>query len=90
MTFEIDFLYNGQPYKGLVTTTKSIGDKHYFVKVESENQEFSINIIGKPCGDDDMDWCFRDTESIGTDKNPDKEFLTEIGEAIEKYESINK
>lgn len=85
MTFEIDFLYNGQPYKGLVTAMEGSQDKHYFVKVESDNQEFFLNIIGNPCGEDKMDWCFRDPES--REDHLDKDFLSEIGEAIEKYES---
>ncbi len=87
MTFEIDFLYDGQPYKGLVTTMEGTGDRHYFVKVESENQELFLNIIGNPCGEDKMDWCFKDPESRGNEQQIDKNFLTEIGEAIEKYEA---
>ena len=35
---------------GLVTTMGEEDDKHYFVKVESDNQEFSLNIVGNPWG----------------------------------------
>ena len=89
MTFEIDFLYDGFPYRGLVTTIDEANDKHYFVKVESENQEFYIDIVGNPCGQDKMDWCFKNLQDNDRDEQIDKNFLTEVGEAIENYETNN-
>jgi hypothetical protein len=89
MTFEIDFLYDGLPYRGLVTTTGMAENKYYFVKVESENQELYLNIVGKPCGQDKMDWCFKEPQMDENDEQVDKNFLMEIGEAIEKYQSTN-
>jgi hypothetical protein len=89
--FIIDFLYDGLPYRGLVTPKEKTETESlsYSVKVESENQELYLDIIANPCGTDKMDWCFRDPAGAPEDSRFDKNFLQEIGEAIEKYESAN-
>ena len=87
--FIIDFLYDGLPYRGLVISKEETetGSLSYNVKVESENQELFLDIVANPCGMDKMDWCFRDPDNTPADARFDKNFLQEIGEAIEKHES---
>jgi hypothetical protein len=89
--FIIDFLYDGLPYRGLVTPGKETetGSLYYSVKAESENQEFYLDIVANPCGMDKMDWCFQYPDNSPADARADKNFLQEIGEAIEKYESAH-
>jgi hypothetical protein len=89
--FIIDFLYDGLPYRGLVTPKEKTetDSLSYTVKVESENQELFLDIIANPCGTDKMDWCFQDADKAPGDARFDKDFLQEIGEAIEKHESGN-
>ena len=89
--FTIDFLYDGLPYRGLVTPKEETktGSLSYNIKVESENQEFFLDVIANPCGSDKMDWCFQDSDTSPADTRFDKNFLQEIGEAIEKYESTH-
>jgi hypothetical protein len=89
--FIIDFLYDGLPYRGLVTPREETktGSLSYSLKVESENQEFFLDIVANPCGMDKMDWCFQDPDNTPDEARFDKNFLQEIGEAIEKYESVH-
>jgi hypothetical protein len=85
--FTIDFLYDGVPYRGLVSPKGEQGVLSYSVKVESENQESYVDIVANPCGEDKMDWCFKDPDAESGNQAIDKNFLQEIGEAIEKYEA---
>ena len=85
--FIIDFIYNGAPYSGLVTRKDGRGEPYYSVRLESENQEVQVDIIAKECGSEKMDWCFRSPEGREPPQNIDKDFLREVGEAIEKCES---
>jgi hypothetical protein len=87
--FVIDFLYDGIPYRGLVTTNRADDTLSYSVKVESQNQESYLEIVANPCGEDKMDWCFKDADAEPDSQTFDKNFLQEIGEAIEKYEAAN-
>jgi len=89
--FIIDFLYDGLPYRGLVTPKEEseTGSMSYNVKAESENQEFYLDIVANPCGSEKMDWCFQDPDTSLMEARVDKNFLQEIGEAIEKYESAH-
>lgn len=87
--FIIDFLYNGIPYRGLVTANGENDILSYSVKVESENQESYLNIVANPCGEEKMDWCFKDPDAETENTIFDKNFLQEIGEAIEKHEVTN-
>jgi len=89
MIFEIDFSYDGFPYRGLVTATGDAENKTYVVKVESDNQEFYLDIVARPCDQGKSDWCFKNDLPTQKDLPFDKNFLLEIGEAIEKYESSN-
>jgi hypothetical protein len=88
-SFIIDFIYDGIPYRGLVTVNGERDVLSYFVKVESENQESYLEIVANPCGEDKMDWCFKDPDAEPENKSFDKNFLQEIGEAIEKHEVAN-
>lgn len=82
--FIIDFNYQGTAYTGLVTPKTNDVQEGYTVKLESENQDLFLDIVAKPCGEDKMEWCFMDNSAGG---EYDKDFLQEIGEAIEKYQS---
>ena len=84
--FVIDFIYNGASYSGLVTPKEEGDSLYYSVKLESENQETSLDIIANACDSDKMDWCFRCPDGEEPPKNMDKALLQEIGEAIEKCE----
>jgi hypothetical protein len=86
--FVVDFLYDGFPYKALITPNGENDDKSYGVKLESENQELYLDIVANPCGSDKMDWCLKETAE-GPNSGFDKNLLMEIGEAIEKYEISN-
>jgi len=61
--FVIDFIYDGIPYRGLVTGKKENDISSYSVKVESQNQESYLEIVANPCGEDKMDWCFKESDS---------------------------
>ncbi len=90
MVFEINFIYDGLSYRGLVTPTGDAENKTYSVKVESSNQEFFLDVIANPCGPGKSDWCFKDELTTQNDLQTDKNFLIEIGEAIEKHETVNE
>lgn len=84
--FVIDFAYQGATYTGLVTPKTIKGEILYAVRLESENQELYLDIFANPCGENKMDWCFKELPGEGQMNDYDKEFLQEIGEAIEKYQ----
>ena len=83
--FIIDFVYDQIPYTGLVSPKQEGNELFYTVKVESQNQEFYLDIIANPCGDGKMEWCFKGDSSDAD--NYDPALLQEIGEAIEKHQS---
>jgi|GEM_PF-3205327 hypothetical protein len=85
-SFVINFVYQGVNYVALVTPKIYSGQEGYAVKIESENQELFLDIFAQPCGDDKTDWCFIDSSEPHTYEY-EKEFLQEIGEAIEKYQT---
>jgi hypothetical protein len=85
--FVIDFRYDQVPYSALVVPRQEEGETIYTVKAESQNQEFYLDIVANPCGEDKMEWCFKGTPSES--ENYDPALLQEIGEAIEKYQSEN-
>jgi hypothetical protein len=80
--FVIDFTYQGAAYTGLVSPKEIEGKTGYSVRLESENQEFFLDIFAKPCGEDHQEWCFMDESER---QSADSEFLQEIGEAIEEH-----
>jgi hypothetical protein len=82
--FIIDFTYNGASYSGLVTSQEDRGELFYSVRLESENQEFNLDIVARECDSDKMEWCFKCPDGQEPPKNIDKDLLQEIGEAIEK------
>lgn len=85
--FIIEFTYQGSSYTGLVSPKLEGDDDGYEVKLENANQEVSLDILAKPCGEGKIEWCFRDASPDG---NYDKDLLQEIGEAIEKYQAESK
>ena len=85
--FVIDFIYEQLPFTGLVMPKKQGEDLVYSVKLESQNQEFNLDVTANPCGDGKMEWCF--TGDPGEAGNYDTSLLQEIGEAIEKYQTTS-
>jgi hypothetical protein len=84
--FIIDFIYDQVPYTGLVRPRKEADNLVYTIEVESQNQELNLDITANPCGDGKMEWCFTgNPEEAGT---YDPALLQEIGEAIEKYQTL--
>jgi hypothetical protein len=82
--FVIDFSYRGAAYTGLVTPKPEGGQGGYAVRLESENQEFNLDIFANPCGEGKWEWCFKE---VNPESENDKDLLMEIGEAIEKYQA---
>jgi hypothetical protein len=82
--FVIDFSYQGVRYTALVIPKTGSDQDGYTVKLQRENQEFELDIFAIPCGNDKMEWCFRDAGDLAP---YDKDLLVEIGEAIERHQT---
>jgi hypothetical protein len=82
--FIIDFVYEQMPFTGLVFPRYKGGNIVYSLKLESQNQEFNLDITANLCGEGKMEWCFSGEPDDAGSYDP--ALLQEIGEAIEKYQ----
>ncbi len=85
--FTIEFSYEDVAYVGLVKPKNSNGETWYTVDLESDNQESYLQITLKPSNSEIDDWDFivADDDADGS-YHYDKDLLTEVGEAIERYQ----
>lgn len=84
--FQIEFIYQGIPYLGIVKPLDRNDQAWYAIQLESDNQESHLEIMLKPSTSDLNDWdfyCINGQEDASA--YYDRDLLTEIGEAVEAH-----